>query len=342
MLDAVILSDIHLGSDNHDVAWVSALLRRIAEGDLATFRLILNGGAFASARSARLERSHWNVLSQLHELSGRMDIVWLCGEDGELVKSIAGMLGVCPSEEFILDSGGERVLVLPGHVFDKTALKVKRGTIPLLPGAEQARVRAWNMGCTVVCCGHAHQAVANPNRLVGYFNSGCCSGPSRTILTVGKGVVSLHHFRVDSTHSSCLDTPKNGIPLRDSAMGPEGYISTFELVFPDAHMRLMAMLAGTDRLPALNHLEAFYAYVKAGSSLRKAALALGSEEDEPGSGVHGRASYHIRELNALLGEAVIRTVKGKGRPRSELTGMGLALAEWIALHPEFAGRAASM
>src|SRR4051794_4451642 len=43
MLDAVILSDVHLGSANCQARTLAELLDRIATGELPTARLILNG-----------------------------------------------------------------------------------------------------------------------------------------------------------------------------------------------------------------------------------------------------------------------------------------------------------
>jgi metallophosphoesterase superfamily enzyme len=63
MLDAVVLSDIHLGSDNCQARRVCELLERIADGELATARLILNGDVFDSIDFHRLHKTHWKVLS---------------------------------------------------------------------------------------------------------------------------------------------------------------------------------------------------------------------------------------------------------------------------------------
>ncbi len=46
MLDALILSDLHLGCDNCQAKRVTQLLERIEEGEIQTARLVLNGDVF--------------------------------------------------------------------------------------------------------------------------------------------------------------------------------------------------------------------------------------------------------------------------------------------------------
>ena len=55
MLDAVILSDIHLGCDNSQAKRLCELLERIGDGGLPTAQLILNGDVFDSIDFRRLQ-----------------------------------------------------------------------------------------------------------------------------------------------------------------------------------------------------------------------------------------------------------------------------------------------
>src|SRR2546421_5908660 len=59
MLDAVIISDVHLGSANCQARALAELLDRIASGELPAARLILNGDVFDSIDFRRLNKTHW-------------------------------------------------------------------------------------------------------------------------------------------------------------------------------------------------------------------------------------------------------------------------------------------
>ena len=56
MHDAVILSDLHLGSNNCEAKKITHFLERIADGDIQTRQLILNGDVFDSFDFRRLSK----------------------------------------------------------------------------------------------------------------------------------------------------------------------------------------------------------------------------------------------------------------------------------------------
>src|ERR1700722_2756262 len=118
MLDAVILSDIHLGSDNCQAKNLVRLLDRIADGELRTRRLILNGDVFDSIDFRRLNKHHWKVLSLIRRLSDKLEITWLCGNHDGSAEIISHLLGVTVMDEFVLESASRRILILHGHRFD--------------------------------------------------------------------------------------------------------------------------------------------------------------------------------------------------------------------------------
>src|SRR5262245_37726696 len=118
MLDAVIVSDIHLGSANCEAKKLCDLLERIVEGELQTERLILNGDVFDSIDFRRLNKNHWKVLSLIRKLSHPAEIVWLAGNHAGTAELLSHLLGVTVQDEYILESGRERLLILHGHVFD--------------------------------------------------------------------------------------------------------------------------------------------------------------------------------------------------------------------------------
>jgi UDP-2,3-diacylglucosamine pyrophosphatase LpxH len=225
MLDAVILSDLHLGSDNCQARLLGAFLERIDEGRLSAARLILNGDVFDSIDFRRLKKHHWKVLSLLRKLSDRLEIVWLCGNHDGPAAIVSHLLGVVTAEEYVLHSGGRRVLVLHGHVFDafidnhplltwladgayrllqrldrtdRFAKWAKHGSKTFLRCAraiqEKAMAYAGRRGCHVVCCGHTHAAREVREGGVQYFNSGCWTELPCTYLTVADGAVRLREF----------------------------------------------------------------------------------------------------------------------------------------------------
>ena len=238
MLDAIILSDIHLGSDNCQARKVSHFLHQVADGELATQRLILNGDVFDSIDFRRLTKSHWKVLSLLRKLSDHVEIIWLCGNHDGSAEIVSHLLGVTVMDDIILESGTERLLILHGHVFDefldnhpiltwigdqiynflqwidgshaiaKMAKHRSKIFLRCAQKIEDDSIRAaQRRDCTMVCCGHTHHAVAHTDQPIPYFNSGCWTELPCTYLSVEKGVVKLHTFdAVESTVEDPVDT----------------------------------------------------------------------------------------------------------------------------------------
>lgn len=58
MLDAVIISDTHLGSENCQARQLTRFLEGILDGELQTQRLVLNGDVFDSIDFRRLKKRH--------------------------------------------------------------------------------------------------------------------------------------------------------------------------------------------------------------------------------------------------------------------------------------------
>ncbi len=231
MLDALILSDLHLGCDNCQAKRVTQLLERIEEGEIQTARLVLNGDVFDSIDFRRLSKPHWKVLSHLRKLSNRVEIIWLCGNHDGSAEIVSHLLGVTVMEDYILESGSERILILHGHIFDefldshpfltwiadcvylglqrmdKThtfAKMAKHRSKTFLRCARKVQQGAIEMAqrkhCSAVCCGHTHIATACEDQPIGYYNSGCWTELPCTYLTVAHGIVRLHEFQADPVY----------------------------------------------------------------------------------------------------------------------------------------------
>jgi UDP-2,3-diacylglucosamine pyrophosphatase LpxH len=225
MLDAVIVSDIHLGCDACQARLVCDLLEKIHHGEILTTRLILNGDVFDSIDFRRLNKTHWKVLSLLRKLSDRLDIIWLAGNHDGTAEVISHLLGVTVEDDYVFASGEQRFLVLHGHIFDAFieehpfltwigdqiyrflqwldsthafAKKAKHGSKIFLRCARKVEEGAVELarrrGCTAVCCGHTHAPAARTEGPIHYYNSGCWTELPGTYLTVADGRVRVHEM----------------------------------------------------------------------------------------------------------------------------------------------------
>lgn len=225
MFDAIVLSDIHLGSSNCQAKSLVRFLEMVADEEIVTSRLVLNGDVFDSIDFRRLNKSHWKVLSLIRKLSDRMDILWISGNHDGSPELISHLLGVTVQDELVLTSGGREILFLHGHRFDdfidahpfltwmgdciylflqwldKThsfAKLAKKGSKTFLRCAakieEGAIEYARKKDCNTVCCGHTHHAVSKCDLPIAYYNSGCWTELPCTYLSIRDGQVELHSF----------------------------------------------------------------------------------------------------------------------------------------------------
>jgi UDP-2,3-diacylglucosamine pyrophosphatase LpxH len=225
MLDALVLSDIHLGSSNCQAKLLCEFLEGIEEGRTHTDRLILNGDVFDSFDFRRLGKNHWKVLSLLRKLSDKIDITWLCGNHDGSAEIVSHLLGVTVKDEYVLVSGGRRILFLHGHAFDDFldahpiltwvgdvvylllqridrshyfAKLAKRGSKTFLRCARKIQEgsveHARKRGCAAVCCGHTHHATVHRDGPVEYYNSGCWTELPCTYLAVADGRVEVRPY----------------------------------------------------------------------------------------------------------------------------------------------------
>ncbi len=223
--DAVILSDIHLGSDNCQAKALVEFLESIDDKRLRTKRLILNGDVFDSIDFRRLKKTHWKVLSEIRKLSDDIEVIWVAGNHDGSAEIVSHLVGVRVVDEIIVESDGRKVLFLHGHQFDQfierypittwladTAYRLlqrldkshnfaklaKRRSKVFLRSSDKIREgaveHAWKQGCDAVCCGHTHLAMELNQRPVSYYNSGCWTEKPCTYLILDKGQVTLHSY----------------------------------------------------------------------------------------------------------------------------------------------------
>jgi UDP-2,3-diacylglucosamine pyrophosphatase LpxH len=225
VFDALVLSDLHLGSNNCQAKNIRRLLESLADQRLSTARLILNGDVFDSFDFRRLNKNHWKVLSLLRKLSDQLEIIWISGNHDGSAEIVSHLLGVAVKDEFVLSSGGRKILILHGHQFDDFidahpfltwvgdlvyfflqkidrthyfAKLAKKGSKTFLRCAKKiedgAREYAARKNCQVVCCGHTHHPTFNEHDSVRYFNSGSWTEVPCTFLTIVDGQIELRHI----------------------------------------------------------------------------------------------------------------------------------------------------
>jgi UDP-2,3-diacylglucosamine pyrophosphatase LpxH len=228
VFDAVIISDLHLGSHNCQAKKLAHFLDDLDDERVLTERLILNGDVFDSIDFRRLNKHHWRVLSLFRKLSDRMEIIWLCGNHDGPAEFVSHLLGVTVMDEYILESGSERILILHGHMFDEfldahpvltwagdcvywalqwidkshsIAKLAKRQSKTFLRCAQKIEEKSIEYArlknCTAVCCGHTHHAVTRQTPDVCYYNSGCWTELPCNYLTVADGVIATHTYEVE-------------------------------------------------------------------------------------------------------------------------------------------------
>lgn len=217
----VIISDLHLGAGN-----CQADLLRTFLHDLSDDQLILNGDIFDHRDFRRLKKSHWKILKLIRKLAKRIPIIWLAGNHDGDAATISHLIGVKFLDEFVVESGGRRILVLHGHQFDdflvrhpvwtwigdvahsflqwadrthRLARVAKRGSKKFLHAADKVRAGAVayarEKGCDAVICGHMHHA----EQVEGgsYVNCGCWTEKPCGFVMISDGRIDLCEYNND-------------------------------------------------------------------------------------------------------------------------------------------------
>lgn len=269
MFDAIIISDIHLGSHNCEAKRLGHFLEDIHKRRLATKRLILNGDVFDSIDFRRLNKHHWRILSLIRKLSDEVEILWVCGNHDGSAETVSHLLGVQVKEEHVLESGTEKILVLHGHIFDEfldahpiltwigdfiywtlqlidkshsVARYAKHRSKIFLRCAQRIEEKsmeyAHKQSCSQVCCGHTHHAVTRHQNGVTYHNSGCWTERPCSYLTVADGVVEHHHY----LHELAVDVDETVVAEPQMLLA---YSETAETAEPLPSREKQAVLATT-------------------------------------------------------------------------------------------------
>jgi len=204
MNEAIVISDIHLGSDVCQAKKLIEFLKRIELTEVLTKKLIINGDLFDNLDFRKLKKSHWKVLSHLRKISGILDVVWIKGNHDGPAEIISHLIGVDFLEEYELILNEKKILFLHGDKFDSFIAKrpiltkladnfyrwiqkidpsfyfaklLKKGSKTLLHCSEQiqkkAKDYALKKGFNVVICSHVHLEMEDRSGKVEYYNTGC-------------------------------------------------------------------------------------------------------------------------------------------------------------------------
>lgn len=230
ILDTLILSDVHLGSEVSRAGDAVHLLE-----SLRYRRLILLGDIFCDLNFDRLKRDHWMFLSCIRKLSNpkrNVEVVWVEGNhDHGLSKLMSHLVGVPVYQRYVWEYARLRHLAIHGHQFDRfvsrNAFLSRFGEllfyrIQQLDGKAKAFSRfldrmntSWlrmeekvaegaltfaRNGCVDrVFCGHTHVATSRSRNGVWYYNTGSWIDAHPTYITVDDEGVNIHAYqpRVD-------------------------------------------------------------------------------------------------------------------------------------------------
>ena len=222
MNDALIISDIHLGSD---VCQSKKLVEFLDNIELQTKELVVNGDLFDSWDFRKLKNSHWKVLSRLRSLSKKIHIVWINGNHDGPAEVISHLIGVDFVEEYNLVSADKKILILHGDKFDnfiaryplftKLADKVyrliqrldksfylaklaKKSSKTFLRCSEKVKDKAkeygFKKGVDVVICSHTHLSFCDLDGPVKYYNTGCWTEIPCNYIEINNGLVLIKSF----------------------------------------------------------------------------------------------------------------------------------------------------
>lgn len=221
MNDAIIISDIHLGSSVCESKQLLSFLNSVFHHAQC---LIINGDLFDNLDFRRLKKNHWKVLSLLRRLSKFINVIWIRGNhDGE-AEIISHLVGLDFKNEYTFESGNKKILCLHGDKFDDFIYKypkttkiadliyrtiqrfdkrfisrfIKKGSKIYLRCNDNiiysSKKYAENKGVDFVCLGHTHYPCVENSGEVHYYNSGCWTEKKCSFLSVKNGVINLEFY----------------------------------------------------------------------------------------------------------------------------------------------------
>lgn len=119
-LDAIILSDIHLGSSYCYIEEIGVFLDKIIDGKILTKEVIFNGDTIDSVDFDNFPKSHLKIISKIRQLISLPNIktTYIEGNhevSGELLLHILGIKSV---QGYTLISNDKKIFITHGNQFD--------------------------------------------------------------------------------------------------------------------------------------------------------------------------------------------------------------------------------
>lgn len=221
MREAIIISDIHLGSNICQSKKIFNFLVQI-EKENNTKKLIINGDLFDSWDFRKLNKNHWKIFSQIRKISKNIETIWISGNHDGPAEMVSHLIGVEFIQEYSFIGNNKRILVLHGDIFDNFISKyprltkladnfyrflqkvdksfywsrlAKRSSKTFLRCSEQicnhAKNYAKNKNYDVVICSHTHFATQNLDNGVEYYNTGCWTEKVCNFISVEQNNIKL-------------------------------------------------------------------------------------------------------------------------------------------------------
>lgn len=230
-LDAVIVSDIHLGSEMSRARDALELLR-----SLQYRRLILLGDIFSDLNFSRLTGDHWKFLSCIRKLSNpkrKIEVVWVEGNhDHGLSNVMSHLVGVPVYQRYVWTFQGKRHVAIHGHQFDRFSCRkllisriglevyrqiqrIEGPSKPLSRRLDRLNTRWLSLRGKVaagalhyaklgradrIFCGHTHQADLAFCDGIEYYNTGAWVDMTPTYITVGEQGVAICEYDPGTNH----------------------------------------------------------------------------------------------------------------------------------------------
>jgi UDP-2,3-diacylglucosamine pyrophosphatase LpxH len=226
VLDTLILSDVHLGSEVSRAREATALL-----ADTNFRRLVLLGDIFSDLNFRRLTSDHWKFLSRIRKLSNpkrKVEVVWVEGNhDQGLSQFMSHLVGVPVYQRYVWEFEGKRHVAVHGHQFDcicrknewlgrvgerifYEVQKLDRGSKRLSRFIDRVNTRWLRMEVRVaegaflyaragrvdrIFCGHTHVATHQSRHGIDYYNSGSWVNSNPTYLAIDEEGVRICEYQ---------------------------------------------------------------------------------------------------------------------------------------------------
>jgi UDP-2,3-diacylglucosamine pyrophosphatase LpxH len=110
---------------------------------------------------------------------------------------VSHLIGVDFVNEYLVESGHKKMLVLHGDIFDNFISKYPMFTkfADKIYRLIQRYDRFYNNQCDFVICGHTHAVLTKASDMVEYYNCGCWTESVCSFITINSGNVETKYER---------------------------------------------------------------------------------------------------------------------------------------------------